>query len=57
MARRHYRVVKKEIEQSPAKGIFIPNKAKPKLAAIGISIMIFVFLKGLLLGYLAGKHD
>jgi len=56
-ARKHYRAVKKQIEQSPAKGIFIPNKQKPKIIIIGICLLLLAFLKGLLFGYICGKHD
>lgn len=57
MARKHYRAVKKQIDHSPAKGIFIPNKQKPKLILLGAGLLILAFLKGLLLGFISGKHD
>ncbi len=57
MARKHYRAVRKRVEHSPAKGIFIPNKQKPKLILLGISLLLLAFLKGLLLGFISGKRD
>lgn len=57
MARKHYRAVKKQVEHSPAKGMFISNKQKPKLILLGVSLLLLAFLKGLLLGFISGKHD
>lgn len=57
MARKHYRAVKKQIEHTPSRGIFISNKQKPRLIMLGVSLLILIFLKGLLLGFIAGKHE
>lgn len=56
-AKKHYRAVKKQIETSPQKGIFIPKKKKNTLICVGVGILIVTFLKGLLFGYILGKHD
>lgn len=57
MARKHYRAVQKKVEQSPANGIFIPNKEKNKIFIIAICILILAFLKGMFLGYLVSKSE
>lgn len=57
MAKKHYRTARKKVEQAPSKGTFVQNKDKKKYLAIAVGIMIFVFLKGLLLGFLAGRQD
>lgn len=57
MPRKHYRAVQKQIEQAPSKGIFIPNKQKPRLYILAAAIGAVIFLKGLLLGYLAGRGN
>lgn len=56
-AKKHYRVVQKKIAQAPSKGIFISNCKKNKCLLFGAAALIFVFIKGVLLGYLLGKND
>lgn len=53
--RKHYRAARKEVEQNPLNGIFIPNKDKSKLAIIGGGLASLVFLLGLLLGLLTNR--
>lgn len=53
--RKHYRAARKEVEQNPLNGIFIPNKDKSKLAVITGGLASLVFLLGLLLGLLTNK--
>lgn len=57
MSRKHYRAVQKKVEQSPANGIFVPNKQKNKLICLGVGIIVLSFLKGLLFGYIVGKEN
>lgn len=56
-AKKHYRAVQKQIEMSPKKGIFIPKKKKNMFIGIGIAIVLVVFIKGLLCGYILGRND
>ncbi len=56
-AKKHYRAVQKQIENSPSKSILIPKKNKNKLIGIGVCILILAFLKGMLIGYLCGRND
>ena len=53
--RKHYRAAKKEVEQNPMNGIFIPNKDKNKLAAVAGGMASIVFLLGLMVGLLTNK--
>lgn len=55
--RRHYRAAKKEIDQNPTKGVFIPNKDKTKVAAAAGIAGGIVFVMGLLIGLVAGSND
>lgn len=56
-ATKHYRAVQREVEQSPSKGIFIPNKQKNKVMLIGVGILVLAFLKGFLFGYILTRND
>jgi len=56
-AKKHYRAVKKQIEMSPKKGIFIPKKKKNLAIGIGAAILLVVFIKGILFGYILGRND
>ncbi|MGN1318084.1 MAG: hypothetical protein ACI4VF_03645 [Lachnospirales bacterium] len=53
--RRHYRVAKQQIDQSPLRGTYISNKSKPKIYAAGGVIGLLIFLLGLLLGVLIDR--
>jgi hypothetical protein len=53
--RRHYRAAKKEVQQNPLNGIFIPNKDKHKLAAAAGALGVVVFTMGMLIGLLSAK--
>lgn len=57
MAKKHYRVGKKQVEINYPKGTFIPNAEKPKLYTLGFVILMLIFLKGILLGYIFGRND
>lgn len=57
MARKHYRAAKKQVEHKHEKGVFIPDKYKTKLIFAGVGLVILIFLKGLLVGYISGRHD
>ncbi len=56
-AKKHYRAVKKQIEMSPKKGIFIPKKKKSLVIGISIAVVLVVFIKGVLCGYILGRND
>lgn len=56
-AKKHYRAVQKRIEKSPGKGIFIPKKKKNMVICISAAILVVVFIKGLLCGYILGRND
>lgn len=56
-ATKHYRAVQREVEQSPSKGIFIPNKQKNKVILISVGILILAFLKGFLFGYISSRNE
>lgn len=53
--KRNYRAAKKQIEQSPARGTFVANKDKPKVAAFAAGIGVLLFLLGLLIGAVASR--
>lgn len=57
MAKKHYRASKKQSDYSPAKGTIIPNNKKPKLIGLFIGLLVFAFLKGLLIGFLTGRKE
>ncbi len=55
-ARRHYRVAEREAEQAPHKGTFITNEKKSKLF-VGLGLLAaFLYIDGLVMGYLFGKR-
>ena len=54
--RKHYRAAKKEIEQNPANGVFIPNRDKSKVAAAAGAAGVIIFIMGLLIGLVAGDN-
>ncbi len=56
-AKKHYRAVQKQIEMSPKNGIFIPKKKKNLLICVSVAVVVLAFIKGLLVGYILGKHD
>ena len=56
-ARKHYRAVKKEIEQNSPTGIFIPKRDKSKVAAAAGGVGAILFVLGLLIGLIAGSND
>ena len=53
--RRHYRVAQRETQQKPARGIFIPNKKKAKIAVIAALILIGAFIDGIIVGCMVSK--
>ncbi len=57
MAKKHYRVAKKQINACSSKGVFIPHARKLNLLTISCVIVFLIFLKGLFLGYILGKKS
>lgn len=57
MAKKHYRAARKQVEANFPKGTFISNNDKQKLCLLGFGVLLLVFLKGLLLGYITGRND
>ena len=55
--RRHYRVAQREAQHKPARGIFISNKKKSKVAVIASVILAAAFIKGILIGCLITKWN
>ena len=53
--KKHYRAAKKQIEQQPLNGIFIPNRDKSKLVIIAAATAFTLFVMGALIGFIAGK--
>ena len=56
-AKKHYRAVQKQIEMSPKNVIFIHKKKKNLLICVSVAVLVLSFIKGLLVGYILGKHD
>lgn len=55
--RRHYRVAKKVVEQSPARGTFIHHEKKQKYMAFAAAILLVTFVQGLIIGFLVYKNN
>ncbi|NLK21427.1 MAG: hypothetical protein GX308_04970 [Epulopiscium sp.] len=53
--KRHYRVAQKEVEQSPAKGIFIENNKKQQYILFAVGMFVFTFIQGFIVGYLVSR--
>lgn len=54
--RRHYRVAEREAEQNPSRGIFVPNKKRPKFMVIAAIALAVAFINGLITGLLISKN-
>ena len=57
MARKHYRAMKKQVQQTPGKGtgIFIPKKKKNQFFGAIALFSALLFVHGILIGYIVGK--
>ena len=54
-AHRHYRAAQKQSELQNARGVFVPEEKRTKVMALGVALLIVVFLKGILIGCLLGR--
>jgi len=57
LKQRHYRVVQKEVETDPSKGLFVPHCMLHKCIIGAVILVLGIFVKGMLLGYLIGRDD